>query len=166
MGRKKIEIQAIEDERVRRVCFKKRRIGLFKKAIQLSKLTGCKISMKIWNEEDNSLMEYHSKSANDIADVKSTSQEVKEFTRFYNRNYEIVELLEENLTKHGHLNIQNYVINGTVTDVSKELEGFNLQSVFSLAKIRDDSSEKKLFVDTNLDKAKSDLDEYESSTKR
>lgn len=33
MGRKKIEISKIEDDRVRRVCFKKRRIGLFKKAI-------------------------------------------------------------------------------------------------------------------------------------
>lgn len=33
MGRKKIEIEKIEDERIRRVCFKKRRIGLFKKAI-------------------------------------------------------------------------------------------------------------------------------------
>ena len=108
-------------------------------------------------------MEYHSKSAVDIADVKSTSPEVKEFTRFYNRNYEIVELLEENLTKHGHLNIQNYKINGMVTDVSKELEGFNLQSVFSLAKIRDDSSEKKLYVDT---KSKGSDEEFETSTKR
>ena len=33
MGRKKIEIEPIEDDRVRRVCFKKRRIGLFKKAL-------------------------------------------------------------------------------------------------------------------------------------
>ena len=59
MGRKKIEIERIDDERVRRVCFKKRRIGICKKAMQLSKLTGCKISMKIWNQEDCSLMEYH-----------------------------------------------------------------------------------------------------------
>jgi uncharacterized protein YlzI (FlbEa/FlbD family) len=33
MGRKKIIIKEIEDERVRRVTFKKRRIGLLKKAI-------------------------------------------------------------------------------------------------------------------------------------
>lgn len=69
MGRKKIEIQPIDDERVRRVCFKKRRIGLFKKAIQLSKLTGCKISLRIWNDEDNSLMEYDSNTAMEIAHI-------------------------------------------------------------------------------------------------
>ena len=33
MGRKKIQIEKIDDERIRRVTFKKRRIGLLKKAI-------------------------------------------------------------------------------------------------------------------------------------
>ena len=33
MGRKKIEIKRIDEERIRRVTFKKRRIGLLKKAI-------------------------------------------------------------------------------------------------------------------------------------
>ena len=33
MGRKKIEIDRIEDERVRCVTFKKRRVGLLKKAM-------------------------------------------------------------------------------------------------------------------------------------
>jgi hypothetical protein len=33
MGRKKIEISKISDERNRKVCFKKRRIGVLKKAI-------------------------------------------------------------------------------------------------------------------------------------
>jgi hypothetical protein len=57
MGRKKIQIEEIIDERNRRVCFKKRRMGLLKKAIQLSKLTNCWISMKIFNPEDGSLIE-------------------------------------------------------------------------------------------------------------
>ena len=39
MGRKKILIEKIEDEKLRRMTFKKRRVGLLKKAIQLSKLT-------------------------------------------------------------------------------------------------------------------------------
>ena len=39
MGRKKIEIKQIENERQNRVTFKKRRMGLLKKALQLSKLT-------------------------------------------------------------------------------------------------------------------------------
>jgi len=33
MGRKKIQIKLIQDERIKRVTFKKRRIGLLKKAI-------------------------------------------------------------------------------------------------------------------------------------
>jgi hypothetical protein len=52
MGRKKIEIEKIRDERDRRVTFKKRRIGLLKKAIQLSKLTDAKVIMKVYNPED------------------------------------------------------------------------------------------------------------------
>jgi hypothetical protein len=57
MGRKKIEIENILDDRNRRVCFKKRRMGLLKKAIQLSKLTKCWIHMKVYNPEDCSLIE-------------------------------------------------------------------------------------------------------------
>jgi len=48
MGRKKIEMERIEDDRVRRVTFKKRRVGLLKKAMQLSKLTDAKIELKIY----------------------------------------------------------------------------------------------------------------------
>lgn len=60
MGRKKIEIERIDDERIRRVTFKKRRIGLLKKAIQLSKLTDAKVMLKVYHEEDDSLVEYYS----------------------------------------------------------------------------------------------------------
>jgi len=52
MGRKKIEIERISDDRIRRVTFKKRRIGLLKKAIQLSKLSDAKIVLKIYHNED------------------------------------------------------------------------------------------------------------------
>jgi hypothetical protein len=52
MGRKKIEIEKIDDDKIRRVTYKKRRIGLLNKAIQLSKLTNTKIMMIVYNEED------------------------------------------------------------------------------------------------------------------
>ena len=55
MGRRKIEIQAIKDERVRRVTFKKRRIGLLKKAVQLSLLTNVVVEMKVYNKENGEL---------------------------------------------------------------------------------------------------------------
>jgi hypothetical protein len=48
MGRKKLKIESIDDDKVRRVMFKKRRIGLMKKAMQLCKLTGCMIEMRIY----------------------------------------------------------------------------------------------------------------------
>jgi len=63
MGKKSILIEQIADERIRRVCFKKRRIGLIKKAIQLSKLSGCELEMKIYNPEDQSLLHYVSESS-------------------------------------------------------------------------------------------------------
>jgi len=48
MGRRKINIENIQDERIRRVTFKKRRIGLLKKAIQLSKLTNAIVQLKVY----------------------------------------------------------------------------------------------------------------------
>ncbi len=60
MGRKKIEHERIRDDRIRRVTFKKRRMGLIKKAIQLSKLTDARIMLKIYHAEDDSLVEYYS----------------------------------------------------------------------------------------------------------
>lgn len=60
MGRKKLKIESIDDDKVRRVMFKKRRLGLMKKAMQLCKLTGCMIEMRIYQPDDSSLVEYHS----------------------------------------------------------------------------------------------------------
>jgi hypothetical protein len=66
MGRKKIEIDRIEDDRVRFVTFKKRRVGLLKKAMQLSKLTGAKVILKVYLEEDDSMLEYFSHVENEF----------------------------------------------------------------------------------------------------
>ena len=66
MGRKKIDIQLISDSHVKRVTLKKRRLGLIKKAIQLSLLTDAKISLKIYYPQDYSFVEYHSHEDNDL----------------------------------------------------------------------------------------------------
>ena len=58
MGKKSILFELISNEKERRVCFKKRRIGLLKKAIQLSKLSGCEIDLKVYYADDKSLMHY------------------------------------------------------------------------------------------------------------
>lgn len=57
MGRKKITIRPITDERNRHVTFNKRKSGLIKKAMELSILCNCQISLVIFNAE-NQLFEY------------------------------------------------------------------------------------------------------------
>ena len=127
MGRKKIEIERIKDDRIRRVTFKKRRIGLLKKAIQLSKLTDAKIILKVYHSEDESLIEYHSHDETDFDGLRKTSKNVQEYSKFFNRHYNLVAQLEEKVTKHGH---PNMVLNEhdltDDLDLENQIEGINL----------------------------------------
>uniref|UniRef100_A0A3Q3B1V7 Myocyte enhancer factor 2d n=2 Tax=Kryptolebias marmoratus TaxID=37003 RepID=A0A3Q3B1V7_KRYMA len=59
MGRKKILIQRITDERNRQVTFTKRKFGLMKKAYELSVLCDCEIALIIFNHS-NKLFQYAS----------------------------------------------------------------------------------------------------------
>ena len=59
MGRKKIEMKRVDNDKIRRVTFKKRRIGVLKKAMELSLLTGAAVMIKIYQKEDDSLIEYY-----------------------------------------------------------------------------------------------------------
>ena len=59
MGRKKINISRINDERTRQVTFTKRKFGLMKKAYELSVLCGCEIALMIFNSNDR-LFQYAS----------------------------------------------------------------------------------------------------------
>lgn len=59
MGRKKIQISRITDERNRQVTFTKRKFGLMKKAYELSVLCDCEIALIIFNST-NKLFQYAS----------------------------------------------------------------------------------------------------------
>ncbi|XP_016383308.1 myocyte enhancer factor 2cb isoform X4 [Sinocyclocheilus rhinocerous] len=59
MGRKKIQITRIMDERNRQVTFTKRKFGLMKKAYELSVLCDCEIALIIFNTT-NKLFQYAS----------------------------------------------------------------------------------------------------------
>jgi len=59
MGRKKIQITRISDERNRQVTFTKRKFGLMKKAYELSVLCDCEIAVIIFNSH-NKLFQYAS----------------------------------------------------------------------------------------------------------
>ena len=50
MGRKKISIRTIPDERNRQATFMKRKFGLLKKAYELSILCGCEIGLIIFSD--------------------------------------------------------------------------------------------------------------------
>ncbi|KAG0168437.1 Myocyte-specific enhancer factor 2D [Apophysomyces sp. BC1034] len=63
MGRKKIKIQLIKDDRNRQVTFHKRKLGLMKKAYELSVLCNCDIALIIFNNSNNKLVQY---ASNDI----------------------------------------------------------------------------------------------------
>lgn len=59
MGRKKIRIERIADERNRQVTFTKRKTGLMKKAMELSVLCDCDIALIVFNSA-NKLFQYSS----------------------------------------------------------------------------------------------------------
>ncbi|ORZ16128.1 hypothetical protein BCR41DRAFT_61030 [Lobosporangium transversale] len=65
MGRKKIQIKTIMDERNRQVTFQKRRFGLMKKAMELSVLCDCQIGLIIFNS-NNKLVQYSSHNIDSI----------------------------------------------------------------------------------------------------
>ena len=65
MGRKKIQIKRIEDDRNRQVTFAKRKNGLFKKAMELSKLCDCQIALIVFDSNDK-LYQYSSMGVDQI----------------------------------------------------------------------------------------------------
>ena len=84
MGRKKISIQRISDERNRQVTFTKRKFGLMKKAYELSVLCDCEISVIIFNSHnklfqyastdmDNILLKYTGKAYGTLSNLLRTS---------------------------------------------------------------------------------------------
>jgi len=65
MGRKKIEIKTIHDERNRQATFSKRKNGLLKKAYELSVLCDCEIAVIIFSS-NGKLIQYSSKNIGEI----------------------------------------------------------------------------------------------------
>jgi hypothetical protein len=55
MGRKKIQIQPIKEDRSRQVTFLKRRNGLMKKAYELSILCDCEVALVIMTSTNKTI---------------------------------------------------------------------------------------------------------------
>ena len=65
MGRKKILVKKIANERTRQVTFSKRKFGLMKKCYELSTLTGCEVGLMLFTP-NNKLYEF---ASNDMATI-------------------------------------------------------------------------------------------------
>ena len=91
MGRKRIDIKLIENRKNRNSTFKKRRIGLLRKAMELSLLTGTLIQLKIYRPGDFSLVEYFSTMENDFDTIdKNDVSVVKKYHKYFNRDIDVV----------------------------------------------------------------------------
>jgi len=68
MGRRKVQIRRIEDDRARKVTFAKRKHGLVKKAMELSLLCDCDIALLIFTREkpDQRFYKYTTTNINSI----------------------------------------------------------------------------------------------------
>ena len=104
MGRKKLQIENVDDERVRRVMFKKRRVGLLKKAMQLSKLTNAMVDLRIYQPDDSSLVEYISSEENDFTILKPSSENVLEYSKLENKHYRLIINLEQRVNNYRNHN--------------------------------------------------------------
>ncbi|GAB6027472.1 Ribosome-releasing factor 2, mitochondrial [Chamberlinius hualienensis] len=98
MGRKKIQISRITDERNRQVTFTKRKFGLMKKAYELSVLCDCEIALIIFNST-NKLFQYASTDMDKVL-LKYTEYNEPHESR---TNNDIVEVLNKKEHKNGNL---------------------------------------------------------------
>lgn len=96
MGRKKIKISQITDERNRQVTFTKRKFGLMKKAYELSVLCDCEIALIVFNNA-NKLFQYASTDMDKVL-LKYTEHTDPHESR---TNRDIIEMLKRKDLKSG-----------------------------------------------------------------
>ena len=108
MGRKKITITHLEETRIRRITFKKRRFGLLKKAMQLAALTDCHVELRVYNKEDSSLMDYFSSKRSINFNTDQDVSGLHEYVNFSNLTNNETEILESNMSKAGYFNEDDF----------------------------------------------------------
>ena len=132
MGRGKIVIEKIDDPKTRMICFKKRRINLVKKCMQLSKMADCQIQFKIVNDEDKSLMLYNSHPDFDFDTKIKSSVEIDHFVQFHNKDFELCEKLEKMIIHSGNLSGKDKNNTTILDSLISQVEGFNMKQLFCL----------------------------------
>lgn len=129
MGRRKIEIQPIDDDRNRSVTFIKRKAGLLKKAHELSVL--CKVDVAvIILGSNNTFYEFSSTDMNKLLNCYLNSidnnnlNHIKKFPKDYGDNFNsnsfILDNLPDSFTKPANNNNKRNFIDDSNTNVSKK----------------------------------------------
>ena len=145
----------IKDERLRRITFKKRRIGLVKKASQLSILTGSLVQLKIFNEKDNSFVEFYTTGEDDLEGISKDSVKVQEYVKFFSKHDELLSKIDKHVTQHGNTvgntNYPNALNEDFHKNLCQELDHKNLFALFSFSK-------QKSYILDRLDRSDHALD--------
>uniref|UniRef100_A0A3B1JNW1 Myocyte enhancer factor 2A n=1 Tax=Astyanax mexicanus TaxID=7994 RepID=A0A3B1JNW1_ASTMX len=105
MGRKKIQITRIMDERNRQVTFTKRKFGLMKKAYELSVLCDCEIALIIFNSS-NKLFQYASTDMDKVL-LKYTEYNEPHESRTNSDIVEPTALPQQNFSMHVAVPVTN-----------------------------------------------------------
>lgn len=84
MGRKKIEIRRITNDRVRNATLTKRKRGLLKKAMELSILCDCQIALTIITR-DKRIIQYSNSNPEDV--MRACNEGSLRFSSFSNEDY-------------------------------------------------------------------------------
>ncbi|XP_061679931.1 myocyte enhancer factor 2aa isoform X4 [Syngnathoides biaculeatus] len=105
MGRKKIQITRIMDERNRQVTFTKRKFGLMKKAYELSVLCDCEIALIIFNSS-NKLFQYASTDMDKVL-LKYTEYNEPHESRTNSDIVEPTALPQQNFSMHVAVPVSN-----------------------------------------------------------
>ena len=138
MKQQKLSIKEIKDERAKKITFKKRRIGIVKKAIQLSKLTGALVELKIYNKKDNSLVEFYTNTEDDFDGITKNSNKIEEYVKFYSKHDDLITNIHEHVTQHGNTigntNYPDHLNDAFHQTLCKELDHKNLYNLFNFSK--------------------------------
>ncbi|WAQ98360.1 MEF2C-like protein [Mya arenaria] len=117
MGRKKISITRINDERNRQVTFTKRKFGLMKKAYELSVLCDCEIALIIFTS-NNKLYQY---ASSDMDKVLLKYTEYND-TVVSQTNKDIVEMLTKKGDEKGDMDDDDYTLTPQTDAAYKKID--------------------------------------------
>jgi hypothetical protein len=68
-------------------------------------LSGCEVLLKIYNAEDQSLIELNTAEEKNI-DMTCQNLNIKEYAKFTTENLNLIEEIDEQIFRHGHLNLK------------------------------------------------------------